>query len=110
MDGSVTDNVGMRNDFLDIVFRSHFPGKPVMPGACLVQMAMEEVVERGAEGGVKMGAEGGVTLKNVKFLRPVTPVVFEDIRCEIEAEEDEYKVVICDDKDIYAKMTIVCTA
>ncbi len=106
MDGSVTDNVGMRNDFLDIVFRSHFPGKPIMPGACLVQMAMEEVVKRG----VKEGVEGGVILKDVKFLRPVTPVDFEDIRCEIEAEEDEYEVVICDDKDIYAKMTIVCTA
>lgn len=73
-------------------------------------MAMEEVVKRGVKEGVKMGVEGGVILKNVKFLRPVTPVDFEYIRCEIKAEEDEYEVVICDDKDIYAKMTIVCTA
>ena len=49
------------------VFAGHFPDHPVVPGACLVQIA-EELAGRAAGGPVRF-----TRLRNLKFRHPVTP-------------------------------------
>lgn len=52
----------------DVIYQAHFPGEPVTPGVCLVQMAgelLEECLGR------KLQLKKAV---NVKFLSPVSPV------------------------------------
>lgn len=57
----------IRFDALHPIFAGHFPGQPIVPGACLVQIA-EELVS------FYMGAHVRFTfLKNLKFRQPVKP-------------------------------------
>ena len=49
------------------IFTGHFPGHPIVPGACLVQIA-EELTAR------LTGRKGSFTqVRNLKFRQPVTP-------------------------------------
>lgn len=56
------------------IYGAHFPGEPVTPGVCLVQMAgelLEECLGR------KLQLKKAV---NVKFLSPVSPVMTPSVR------------------------------
>ena len=56
------------------IYGAHFPGEPVTPGVCLVQMAgelLEECLGR------KLQLKKAV---NVKFLSPVSPVITPSVR------------------------------
>jgi len=49
------------------VFAGHFPGHPIVPGACLIQIAEELLSEQ-------MGQTVHfATVRNLKFRQPVTP-------------------------------------
>lgn len=49
------------------VFAGHFPGHPIVPGACLVQIAEELLADH-------LGIRLHFTdLRNLKFRKPVTP-------------------------------------
>lgn len=61
------------------VFAGHFPGYPVVPGACLVQIAQELVSDR-------VGRPVHFTeLRNLKFKQPITPVM--EIRYTIQGNK-----------------------
>lgn len=49
------------------IFSGHFPGHPVVPGACLVQIAEELLA---AQLGQKVRF---VSVRNLKFRQPITP-------------------------------------
>lgn len=57
----------IRFDASHPIFAGHFPGQPVVPGACLIQIA-EELASLQAGHTVRMTA-----LRNLKFRQPVTP-------------------------------------
>lgn len=57
----------IRFDALHPVFGGHFPGHPIVPGACLVQIA-EELLSDSLSMPVHFTA-----IRNLKFRRPVTP-------------------------------------
>lgn len=57
----------IRFDAAHPIFAGHFPGHPIVPGACLVQIAQE--LTAGAT-----GRSGAFTqIRNLKFRQPVTP-------------------------------------
>ncbi len=57
----------IRFDASHPIFTGHFPGHPIVPGACLVQIA-EELTAR------LTGRKGSFTqVRNLKFRQPVTP-------------------------------------
>ena len=59
------------------IFAAHFPGDPVTPGVCLIQMGRELVEDFiGRQLSLKM-------LKNVKFLSVVSPVETPEFRFHI---------------------------
>lgn len=57
----------IRFDASHPVFAGHFPGHPVVPGACLVQIA-EELLSAHLSQKVRF-----TSVRNLKFRQPVTP-------------------------------------
>ena len=59
--------VTVRFDESHPIFKGHFPGHPVVPGVCLVQIAEELLSDRSGHS-VRFTA-----VRNLKFRQPVTP-------------------------------------
>ncbi len=88
-----------------VVFAAHFPGEPILPGACIVQIVLElcnswkgQVMEI-----VKVG--------NLKFLSIISPQEVLDLQINLECksqEEDamQIKAEITDGSKEYSKMSL----
>ena len=90
------------------VFKAHFPGNPITPGACLLQ-----------EAGVLMQQKLGRPLylkasKNIKYLSILIPTEGKEVKfsfshiteCETECKT---QVVIADESTVYTKMSLTFT-
>lgn len=64
------------------IFRAHFPGNPVTPGVCLLQIS-KELIEKHT--GRKLFIR---TIRNIKFLKAVNPLEFNllQFHCEVSHE------------------------
>ena len=51
-----------------VIYRAHFPGQPVTPGVCILQIIGELLEDRLGE------TLQLTTVKNLKFVRPLSPV------------------------------------
>ena len=65
--GSNESEYTIRFDASHPIFAGHFPGHPVLPGACLVQIA-EELLSTHLSQKVRF-----TSVRNLKFRQPVTP-------------------------------------
>ena len=63
------------------VFTGHFPGNPVMPGVCMMQI-IKELTERISGSGLMM-----VSISNVKFMALINPEVNSELKLELELSE-----------------------
>lgn len=72
----------------DKVYRAHFPGCPVTPGVCIMQM-VHDLLERHL--GCRLRMSRG---KNVKFLKVISPVENPviDFHLQLEQTPDHIKV------------------
>ena len=71
------------------VFKGHFPGNPIMPGVCMMQI-IKELVEQIVESSLMMQ-----TLSNVKFMALINPDVTPELRLELDiaiGDDDLVKV------------------
>ncbi|MBC5837339.1 3-hydroxyacyl-ACP dehydratase [Flavobacterium muglaense] len=71
------------------VFGGHFPGNPIMPGVCMMQI-IKELTEKVTESTLLMES-----LSNVKFMALINPDLTPELRLEmdvIEMEEGKVKV------------------
>lgn len=66
------------------VFSGHFPGHPIVPGACLVQIAQELLSDK------KGCPVRFLEIRNLKFKQPITPDI------EVRYIIDENKITIED--------------
>lgn len=62
------------------IYQAHFPGEPITPGVCIIQIA-KELLEEAMQGGNYcendknwQGQYHLVAVKNVKFLAPISPL------------------------------------
>lgn len=60
------------------VFKGHFPGNPVMPGVCMMQI-IKELTEEITKSTLILK-----TLTNVKFMALINPFVTPELRLELE--------------------------
>lgn len=74
------------------IFKGHFPGNPIMPGVCMMQI-IKELTEQIAESSLMMQ-----TLTNVKFMALINPDVTPELRLELD-------VVIAEDGLVKVKNT-----
>lgn len=87
------------------IFEGHFPGLPVVPGVCMVQM-IKEVLERVLDRGMQLK-----TARNIKFLHVIDPTVYPDVLTEITFRQDPESVVVSAkiylDSTVFFKMDAV---
>ena len=87
------------------VYKAHFPGNPITPGACLLQTA-------GALMQQKMGRPMFLkSSKNIKYLSILIPAEGKEVKfgfSHVAEGETEYKaqVVIADESTVYTKMSL----
>ena len=87
------------------VYKAHFPGNPITPGACLLQIA-GEVLQRKTGRTLYMKSS-----KNVKYLNVLVPAEDKEVRfvfSNLAESETECKaqVVIADETQVYTKMSL----
>lgn len=103
-EGGVRYKVRFHED--SVIYKAHFPGHPVTPGACLVEMA-QELLETFLASDLRVK-----TIKNVKFLSIISPLEVKEVSFQIQLkQEDEWiqsQILVFDDKTTYAKISLVC--
>ncbi|MBO6083421.1 MAG: hypothetical protein J6P46_10460 [Bacteroidales bacterium] len=77
------------------VYQGHFPGYPITPGVCLVEIALE-----------LMGSVRLVAAKNIKFTSPVVPTQGMELRFNLGGEGNERTVEILSGETLCAKMSL----
>lgn len=88
------------------IFEAHFPGNPITPGACIVQMCVEILSHH-------TGNELSLSnLLNTKFLKPLCPVLEQEyaisVACKQEGVGYGANITIMDADGVYARMKIIC--
>ena len=84
------------------VYKGHFPGYPITPGVCLVEMALEAIGQMaGHDGPVKL-----VAAKNIKFSSPVFPGEGTELRFNISGEGENRTVDILNGEVLSARMSL----
>ena len=71
------------------VFKGHFPGNPIMPGVCMIQI-IKELTETITESSLMIQ-----TLSNVKFMALINPEINPELLLELDiitTEDDLVKV------------------
>jgi 3-hydroxyacyl-[acyl-carrier-protein] dehydratase len=85
IDGALLKTIIGLNPSHDI-FKGHFPGQPVVPGVCMMQM-VKEVLESYADKKLRL-----VKADNVKFLSFIDPGQHGEVRLEIKVIEADGRV------------------
>jgi len=71
------------------IFKGHFPGNPIMPGVCMIQI-IKEIAEEITKSTLMIQ-----TLTNVKFMALINPEATPELRLELDittTEDDLVKV------------------
>ena len=69
------------------VFKGHFPGNPIMPGVCMMQI-IKELTEQITESSLIMQS-----LSNVKFMALINPFVNPELRLELDITTTDENLV-----------------
>lgn len=87
------------------VYQGHFPGYPITPGVCLVEIALELIAEMAGQAGhdEKVRLVGA---KNIKFTSPVIPAEGMELRFNLGGEGSERTVEILSGETLCAKMSL----
>lgn len=84
------------------IFKAHFPGSPITPGACLIEIA-KELCEKHIGKPIQIAF-----VKSVKFINIITPIANEFLNFSIIISEanDKYqaKVQILSEGNVYSKI------
>ena len=84
------------------VYRGHFPGYPITPGVCVMQIALELIAEMAGQA----GHDGLVAAKNIKFTSPVIPKEGKELRFNLSGKDGNWSVEVFDGEVLSAKMSL----
>lgn len=85
------------------IYQAHFPGSPITPGVCLVQLILSLACRC-------MGRPLEVaSVKNVKFLSTLVPTEETRVTCTLHFDQEgkRLQAVVKGAETIYAKMTLL---
>ena len=89
------------------VYAGHFPGYPITPGVCLVQIALELIAEMAGQAGHDEKNDGGlVAAKNIKFTSPVIPAEGTELRFNVSGEGENWTVDVLNGDVLSARMSL----
>lgn len=89
-----------------IIFKAHFPGEPIMPGACIVQMVQELATDW-------IGPEMEIAkVSNLKFLNVISPDAILELNAALEVKKEEasqihLKADLSESGVDYTKMSLI---
>ena len=94
-----------------IIYKAHFPGEPITPGVCIVQMAKELIETR-------LEREYEITdVKNVKFLYILSPIespevtfTFSKVAVNEETATVVAKVDVGNNNHLFTSISFTCEA
>lgn len=94
-------------DHEHFIYKAHFPGEPITPGVCIMQIA-HELLEFHTSLSLNIQC-----VKNVKFLRIIMPnensiVTYRLQKITIEDNEVKVMVTVFNENDTFAKLSVVC--
>ena len=103
------------------VYKGHFPGYPITPGVCLVEMALEAIGQMADQVGHdekemtdQVGHDGKnvklVAAKNIKFTSPVIPEEGMELRFNISGAGENWAVDVMNGEVLCAKMSLTVEA
>ena len=109
---SVTESGRDYNIVLDaehFIYKAHFPGEPITPGVCIMQIAVELL---SLHCGKPLAVD---TVKNIKFLKIISPaeipgVCFSVSKVEAEDSKVKAQVSVSGGGETYAKLSLICKA
>jgi 3-hydroxyacyl-[acyl-carrier-protein] dehydratase len=84
-EGTVAYDIRLQPDH--IIYQAHFPGEPITPGVCVVQIA-KELLEEHLQRPLAIKA-----VKNVKFLAVVSPLEHPQVRYTFRQIQDTPEAV-----------------
>lgn len=89
------------------IYKAHFPGEPITPGVCIMQIA-KELLEEALSQPLALSC-----VKNIKFLRIISPAevtVLDYSLTRIVCEDGLVKVQVnvLSGENLYAKLSLVC--
>ena len=98
---------GIHLDPSHLVYRAHFPGEPITPGVCILQMSVQ-ILSRILDTPLRVER-----FKNVKFLQILVPGVAEDIvwrfrGIQREGDAVEAQCVLTSGESVIAKLSVSC--
>lgn len=85
------------------VYKAHFPGNPVTPGVCLLQMA-EEILENQYGRNLKLD-----TAVNIRFKSKITPSdspIFDFSKVTFDEHEAKARLVVRDETTQFVSMSL----
>lgn len=90
-----------------VIYQAHFPGEPITPGVCIIQMG-KELLEEHLQRKLEI-----VKVKNVKFLAVLSPtetpqVTYQLSRIKENDAEVSVSVVVKTDDVVRAKLSFTC--
>ena len=91
------------------IYKAHFPGEPITPGVCILQIAIE-LLEQTMKASIKVNC-----VKNIKFLRIVSPEQITEVKYSLQKITKEeggalkLQVVVTASDETYAKMSLECS-
>ncbi|MBQ0073739.1 MAG: hydroxymyristoyl-ACP dehydratase [Prevotella sp.] len=91
-----------------VIYKAHFPEKPITPGVCITQIA-KELAEETLNCCLTL-----VKVKNVKFISIINPLETQSVVYDIKNIKQadgvvSFQAVARDQDNIFAKISIVCT-
>lgn len=91
------------------IYKAHFPGEPITPGVCIMQMALE-LLEKAC--GMRLSLE---CARNIKFLKVISPEETPVLNYCFEENVMEDGTVrstinVLSKEETYAKISLICTA
>lgn len=96
------------------IYQAHFPGEPITPGVCIVQMGKELLEDLLGEALRKKVKLEIVKIKNVKFLSVISPeettvITYQMMKVEISEDGSEVKaqMVVVSGLEAKAKISLV---
>ena len=97
-------------DASHFIYQAHFPGEPITPGVCIIQIAKELLEEHlNQKFNIKM-------IKNVKFLNVISPVerpqityVFEKMTVDDTTKTCQAQVQVLSDETSMVKLSFICS-
>ena len=82
------------------IFRAHFPGHPILPGVCALQI-VKELAERTWKSPLRLSEA-----KNIKYLAPISPSEVSTLTIDLSGEPSQLKATLSQGDTTFAKLSL----